>query len=157
MNANSIIIYIKKSLLSKRFLKFSLVGGSGVLVNMLCLYFLTDLFRVYYLISSIVAIEISILSNFLLNNIWTWNDRRKDSIFKRLMKYHITVGFTAIAANWLLLLLLTELGGMHYLLSNVIGISVGMLVNFVLNDLWTFAPHKVKTNHVHVNQQGEVE
>ena len=148
MNSNTFLIYVKRSLFTLRLLKFSLVGGSGVLVNMFCLYLLTELFQIFYIISSIVAIETSILSNFFLNSIWTWNDRKQQSSFNRLLKYHICVGITAIIANWLLLISLTELAGLHYLLSNLIGICIGVLINFVTNDLWTFYPCKSKNKQI---------
>lgn len=102
------------------------------------LYLLTEFFNVLYMISSIFAIEISIISNFLLNDIWTWGERKKKRYYRRFFQYHISAGITAFLANWLLLIFLTEVIGIYYLISNLIGIGVGMLSNFVLNDLWTF-------------------
>ena len=58
-----------------RFIKFNIVGLTGVFVNEGILMLLTSL-GLYYIYSSIVAIEISIISNFLLNDIWTFKDRR---------------------------------------------------------------------------------
>ncbi len=130
--------YIKKNLRNPRVLKFAVVGGSGVLVNMGVLYLLTHYARIHYMVSSIFAIELSILTNFLLNNYWTWRDRMGKSLFRKLLQYHISVGVSAVLANWLLLVFLTEVAGIYYLISNLIGIGVGMLFNFVLNDLWTF-------------------
>ena len=130
--------YVRKNILTPRILKFSVVGVSGVLINMGMLYILTEYFKILYFISSIVAIELSIISNFVLNDIWTWGDRRKKRFLHRILQYHISVGLTAIFANWLILLLLTEVFGVYYLLSNLIGISVGMFSNYILNDVWTF-------------------
>ena len=130
--------YLKTNILRIRILKFGVVGLTGVGVNMGILYLLTEYFHILYIISSIIAIEISILSNFFLNDLWTWGDRIKKSFWERFIQYHISVGLTAILANWLILLLLTELFGIYYLVSNLIGISVGILSNFILNDLWTF-------------------
>ena len=107
-------------------------------VNMLVLYLLTDVFRFHYVASSIIAIEISIISNFLLNSIWTWNDRKTRGFFQKLLQYHITVGMTAILSNFILLIVLTEVFNVHYLFSNLIGIGLGALANFIINDLWTF-------------------
>ncbi len=130
--------YIKKNLRNPRVLKFAVVGGSGVLVNMGVLYLLTHYARIHYMVSSVFAIEFSILTNFLLNNYWTWRDRMGKSFFRKFLQYHISVGVSAVLANWLLLVFLTEVAGIYYLISNLIGIGVGMLFNFVLNDLWTF-------------------
>ena len=56
----------------------------------------------------------------------------------RLLQYHISVALAALLLNWLLLIFLTEVFGVYYLLSNLIGIGIGMIFNFILNDLWTF-------------------
>ena len=121
-----------------RFLKFLTVGGSGVFVNMFTLYLLTEFANLHYFIAGLLAIEISILFNFTLNNLWTWGDRRSASVTTRLLKYHIAAGTTAFLGNWCILILLTELWGVHYLISNFIGIVIGALLNFYVNDLWTF-------------------
>jgi dolichol-phosphate mannosyltransferase len=130
--------YIKSSLLNIRLLKFSVVGISGVGVNMGVLYFLTEHVHIPYLISSIIAIEISIITNFLLNDLWTWKDRIKKKYIYRIIQYHISVGITAVFVNWLLLLILTEVFGLYYLLSNLIGIAMGTFANYIINDVWTF-------------------
>jgi dolichol-phosphate mannosyltransferase len=119
-------------------LKFAVVGLSGVGVNMGMLYILTEYFNILYIISSIIAIEISIITNFFFNDLWTWRDREKKPFWERLVQYHISVGITAILANWLILLILTEFFNIYYLISNLIGIAVGTLANFIVNDLWTF-------------------
>jgi len=74
---------------SKTFLKFGLVGASGVLVNigsfMLCLS--TGMNKY---IASPIAIELSILSNFLFNNYWTFRRRRtKDRVRIKGLKYNL--------------------------------------------------------------------
>jgi dolichol-phosphate mannosyltransferase len=137
-NRNHILAYFKSNILNPRILKFAIVGLSGVGVNMGMLFVLTDYFHIPYLISSILAIEISIISNFFLNDLWTWKDRIKKKYIYRFIQYHISVGITAIFVNWLILLLLTEIFGVYYLLSNLIGIALGTAVNYILNDVWTF-------------------
>jgi dolichol-phosphate mannosyltransferase len=135
---NTIHSYISVNLINTRIIKFALVGLSGILVNMGFLYLLSELLHIYYLIASIIAIEISIISNFFLNDLWTWSDRKKKKLFNRLYQYHISVGLTAIFVNWLLLFILTEVFGIYYLISNLIGIGCGTLFNYILNDVWTF-------------------
>ncbi len=79
-------------LLSPRFLKFCAVGLSGIVVNMGMLYILTELCGLFYLVSSPIAIECSFLSNFFLNDVWTWKgvgDSRATERLKRLGKFHI--------------------------------------------------------------------
>ncbi|MGD9897787.1 MAG: GtrA family protein [Calditrichaceae bacterium] len=136
---SSILTYLRNLFLRPHLLKFSIVGTSGVLVNMFVLYTLTEYFKIYYMISSIIAIELSILANFTLNDAWTWSDRKKSGIYGRIVRYHLSVGIAAVLANGVFLIVLTEMFDVYYLFSNLIGIAVGMLMNFVINDLWTFA------------------
>jgi dolichol-phosphate mannosyltransferase len=93
------------------------------------------------LISSIIAIEISIIANFNLNDIWTWRDvirYARSGYFMRMFKYHVSAGLAAFLGNFILLAALTEIFGLYYIISNLIGIGAGVLVNFLLNNYWTY-------------------
>lgn len=109
-----------------------------MIVNMGVLIFLTEGLGILYALSSLFAIEASIISNFLLNNAWTWSDRRSESLARRVMKYHAVAGVTAMATNWGLLIVLTKFAHLDYRVANLIGIAVGVIINFVLNHVWTF-------------------
>ncbi len=129
---------------TQRFVKFGLVGTWGFLVNMFFLWFLTEKVGVYYLFSSIVAIEISLLNNYVLNDLWTWHDRGKEGkkeYFKRMLQYHVSAS-AATMTNLVVLWILTELFDIYYLASNIFGILCGTLLNFFINDRWTFKHKK---------------
>jgi len=131
--------YIRTGLLTPRFLKFGIVGASGVVVNMGGLYLLKEFAGIPYFVASLIAIELSILSNFTINLLWTWKDRSGEgSLAAKIVRYHVGAGATAVLGNYVILIALTELVGMHYMISNLIGIAVGTLANYVINDLWTF-------------------
>ena len=70
-----------KTFNTKRFLKFCLVGGSGILVNEGLLFLLTEFGGLYYLWSSAIAIEASIITNYILNDFWTFRDRSDEANF----------------------------------------------------------------------------
>jgi len=120
------------------FLRFGLVGLSGVFVNMGFLWFLTEIVGLYYLASSIVAVEASIISNFILNNAWTFRDRSRGIIrLSALFRYNL-VCVGAIAGSTTILYLLTTYAGFYYLLANLLAITVTSLWNFVMNMSWTW-------------------
>ena len=58
----------------RTFIKFCVTGLSGVLVNLGSFQLLTQ-FGVHRYLASPIAIELSIISNFLINNYWTFADR----------------------------------------------------------------------------------
>lgn len=121
----------------RKIIKFGLTGVSGILVNMGVLYLLTHPFGINYKIASPIAIEISILSNFLINNYWTWRDKSSGTFLKKLVKYHTTAAISGVI-NYVILIVLTEHFALHFMLSNFVGIGVGSVINFLLNNFWTF-------------------
>lgn len=123
-----------------RFGKFCLVGGSGVLVNMGLLWALTELAGLYYLVSSAIGIETSIITNFTLNEFFTFADRRSaggKGFFKRLVKFNM-VSLAALALNMGVLWFLTSVVGLYYLISNLFGIAAAVMWNYLVNVLWTW-------------------
>ena len=124
---------------NSRLLKFGIVGLSGVVINMGVLYILSEDVRLPYFISSLMAIELSILTNFVFNLHWTWRDRKNElPVWRKLFRYHIGVAGTAYLVNYVILVGLTEWGGIQYMISNLVGIGVGTIANYVISDRWTF-------------------
>jgi len=123
-----------------RFVKFLAVGLSGVVVNMGALWLLTRFGGLPYYVSSLFAIELSIISNFALNDYFTFADRRNgngNSFLSRLLRFNVTCAVGA-AIQYGLLLLFTSVFGVHYLISNIIGIAAGTLWNYLVNVSWTW-------------------
>jgi len=123
---------------SKEFFKFCVVGTSGVFVNMGLFILLTRVFGIVLEYASPVAIEISIISNFILNNIWTFKSRSGgSSLLKRFFRFHI-VSFFAGIVNYITLLSFVYGLGLIDVIANLIGIAAGTIVNYVLNSRWTW-------------------
>ena len=80
-----------KPFLSRRFAKFGAVGASGVVVNLGTLALLRRA-GVHTNLASAIAIELSILSNFLINHLWTFGDRRDQggaTVGQHLLRFHL--------------------------------------------------------------------
>ena len=141
------IEYIKGKIEPLRLIKFCLVGLTGTLINMGLLWLLTEYARFPYLISAAIAIETAINSNFVFHNFFTFSDRRSPSIklfFLRLLKYNF-ISLVGLAINMGVLWLLTEVSGLHYLLSNLFGIISATLWRYFLNLCWTWKEESGKT------------
>jgi dolichol-phosphate mannosyltransferase len=124
-----------------RMLRFGIVGASGVVVNQGLLMLLHGRFELPLLLSSVVAIETSILSNFALNSRWTWKidlGRSLRSWLLKALQYHAATVVTAFAGNVIILLGLVHLAGVDYRLANLLGIAVGSGLNYALGELWVF-------------------
>jgi dolichol-phosphate mannosyltransferase len=120
---------------TRQFVKFSMVGGSGVIVNSALLYFLHEWFHVRLLIASPIAVEAAIINNFFWNNQWTFRSASVD--LKRFAKFNlVSLGGLAITTGGLYYL--TEAHKIHYLIANLIAIGVATIWNFGINFLWTW-------------------
>ena len=117
-------------------MKFLIVGGSGVVINEGLLAILTEIYSVHVSVAGVIAIESSIVSNFLLNNFWTWRDNRHKPFVMRLIQYHY-VALIAGGVNYLVLIGLSNMG-LHHLIANLVGIAFGTIINFLVNNYWTF-------------------
>ncbi len=122
----------------RRLVRFGLVGLSGVFVNMGFLWLLTEVMGFYYILSSLVAVELSIISNFLLNNAWTFRDRSLGVVrLTALARYNLVCAGAIVGSTTILYLLTTHMGA-HYLVANLIAITVTSLWNFAANAAWTW-------------------
>ncbi|AEC51491.1 dolichol-phosphate mannosyltransferase [Pyrococcus sp. NA2] len=113
-----------------RLIRFSLVGLSGILVNEGFLWLFVRL-GLSKEIAVIPSTELSIINNFIWNDLWTFRDIRKGSIFARFVKFHLAALVGAVAqflVYWLLLFL-----GVHYLLANLFGIGASFLIRYIFN------------------------
>ena len=120
----------------RRFIKFNLVGLSGVVVNEGLLVLLA-LDGVYYVYASAVAIEVSIISNFLLNDFWTFRDRRHGRMATRLLKFNGLM-IIGLVVNLAILFAGTEYLGINYAVSNLVGIGAAFLVRYWLSVEYTW-------------------
>ena len=147
LNARQQIDYLKHiySLMRRtgellRFIKFCLVGISGIGVNMGLLWLLTEVAGLFYLLSAAISIETSVVSNFILNDFFTFPDRRlpgAKSFFSRLVKYNL-VCVAGLAVNMGVLWLLTDVFGIYYLIANLFGIAAATLWNYTLSTWWAW-------------------
>ncbi|WP_410509786.1 glycosyltransferase family 2 protein [Methanosarcina hadiensis] len=121
----------------KKLTRFGLVGLSGVFVNTGLLYLFTEYLGLYYLIASGIAIEISILNNFLLNDCWTFKIKDEPDLyiqnwFHRFFSFQC-VSIVGLLINMGILYFLTDFFGIYYLISNFIGILIVFFWNYLVN------------------------
>lgn len=134
-----------RRIFSRRFLKFGIVGASGTVINMGLLYIAqeyvfdgvasTDL-RLN--LSLAVAIFFATVNNFFWNRSWTWADRRQHHDRPMLVQFgqytascSVSIALQAVFTNLLA-------PHVYYLIGNLIAIAMSSVLNFLLNDLWTF-------------------
>jgi len=120
--------------------RFYTVGASGLLVNYLVsLLFADAIINFWYIHATVIGIAISMSSNFILNKIWTFEDRNFEAK-KTLAQYGKFVGFSSLGA-------LIQLGMVYVLVDNyqvmypialILAVIIAASSNFILNKKWTF-------------------
>jgi dolichol-phosphate mannosyltransferase len=119
-------------------LKFALVGLLGVLVNLFFFIFLLRI-GINKFIASPIAIELSIINNFLLNNYWTFKRKNSsDNLLLKGLKFK-SVSLLALAISYTTFLLLSfAFPKGQPAIQQAIAIVPATLVNYFLNSYWTF-------------------
>ncbi|MEO1429806.1 MAG: glycosyltransferase [Cyanobacteria bacterium J06632_19] len=122
-----------------KFIRFGMVGLSGVFVDMAILYLLSDSNTLALPLtrSKIIAGEIAIFNNFFWNDAWTfadvamkqkgWNQR-----LKRFLKFNI-ICLAGLVINVLVLNLVFNFVISNRYIANLIAIAVATLWNFWVN------------------------
>ena len=125
------------------FVKFCLTGLSGVVVNLGSFHLLLEL-GVHKFLASPIAIEISVISNFFLNNYWTFADRDLSSRKRmRGLRFHI-VSLVALLVSYSTFVVLSVLlPTVDPVWLQGCGIAPGTLVNYILNSYWTFREERL--------------
>ena len=121
-----------------RWAKFSAVGATGILVQAIALAVLLRLIGLHYLVATALAVEASVLHNFVWHRRWTWRDREQSRWLAMLVRFNLTSGMLSLAGN--LLLMFVFVGGMklNANLANLITIAICSLINFTLADRFVF-------------------
>lgn len=130
-----------------RFIRFCIVGGIGVLVDMTILRFLTDTWPGLSLgAAKLVSGEAALTHNFVWNEVWTFHDladqqRSLHARLRRLLHFHWICGIGIGIAIPLLYIFSRGLG-LPLWLANGLSIVLATLWNFLMNARlnWRTAP-----------------
>jgi putative flippase GtrA len=131
-----------------RILRFYVVGGIGVAVQLAVLGTLTHGFGVNYVLATIAGVETAIIHNFLWHDRWTWGCRiyanpTRESRLRRFWKFNGSTGVIAIVTNAIMTPILVELAGISPMVANLIAIASGSAATFLASNNFVFAGKEV--------------
>ena len=145
MGMKVLAVKMMKEFEVSRFLKFCTVGAGGVVVNMFFFWLFYKKLGMYSLVASFLAIQLAIINNFLWNDKWTWKERRKPGageFSKRLAKFAFASNLVSALGNLVGVFVFLNLLKWYYLFSNFLAISLGVILNFLVNHYWTYSQNK---------------
>lgn len=113
------------------YFKFAIIGGTGAVLNSVVLYALTEYLGMFYIFSSLVAIETAILFMFFLNNSFTFKETKSSlrEVSSGILLSNLIRSVGTII-NIALLWLFTNYLGIYYILSNLMAIFIASVVNY---------------------------
>ena len=122
----------------RTFIRFALVGASGTVVN-LGVFAVALHAGLNKYVASAVAIELSIIWNFFLNNYWTFAARKtRDRTRIKGLKYNL-VSLVTLAVSFATFSLMSVLvPRVPAMVDQFVGIIPAVLLNYFLNSYWTF-------------------
>jgi putative flippase GtrA len=120
--------------------RFVVVGAFTAGVQMVLLWLFVDVGGLNYLVGAVVAIELTIVMTYVLNNAWTFRAIQNTGwggYLTGLVKTNVVRG-TAIPIQLAVLFVLVEWRSVPYLFANAVAIVVSGLYRFVLDARWTW-------------------
>ena len=127
---------VRPATITRRFQKFLLVGAIGLAVNQGALFALVAQAGLAVAMASPLAIFLSMIVTFSLNERWTWQDRGHGRILHRALLYG-SINSGGLLINWLTLVSLHRMG-LDYLVANLVGAGIAAVWNFSLNHSLTW-------------------
>ena len=123
-----------------RLWRFFVVGVLAAGLQSALLWTFVEVGDLYYVLAAVVAIEITILSQYVLNNAWTFDDRSNDgtrAFLGGLLRTNVVRG-TAIPIQTGLLFVFVDALGVMYLVANVVAIFLSGFYRYFLDARWTW-------------------
>ena len=124
-----------------RFGRFGLVGFIGALLQVTLVFLLTKYVGILGAAATLLAVEITILHNFVWHEHFTWKHRgpkNSRQFALRLWRFHAGNGFVSLAGNTILTYYLVERLKAPVLPAAIGAIVFCALANFLIADRWVF-------------------
>jgi dolichol-phosphate mannosyltransferase len=116
------------------FVKFGLVGISGILINSLALAFFSGALEIGVLLGAALATQFSTLWNFILTESFVFDSEHGSEGKLKRAAFFFAMNNAALALRGPMLFVLHDKLSIHYLLANLISLVALMVLRFVTAD-----------------------
>jgi dolichol-phosphate mannosyltransferase len=123
-----------------RFLLFSMIGALGVGTHLLTLWFATHVLLVAFALAQSAATVVAMTGNFLLNNLFTYRDRRLRGrrLWTGLVSFYAVCGAGAAANVGVAAYLVVD--HHSWWLAGLAGAAVSVVWNYAMSSIFTWSP-----------------
>ncbi|MFA4852530.1 MAG: GtrA family protein [Bacteroidales bacterium] len=119
-----------------KFLKFGIVGASGMIVDFSLTYLFKEIVKIQKYVANAIGFTVAATTNYFLNRIWTFHDTAPE-ITVQYIKFFI-ISLIGLGINTLILYILVNNYKKNFYLSKLFAIGVVMVWNFSINLIFTF-------------------
>jgi len=120
-----------------KFLKFGLVGFSGLFIDFGFTYLFKEKFKVQKYIANAIGFTLAATSNYVLNRNWTFQSTNPDIALE--YGEFIIISMIGLGINTLILWLLVSRFKLNFYFAKVFAIGVVTVWNFLANAFFTFS------------------
>jgi putative flippase GtrA len=124
-----------------RFLRFSIAGATGFVVQIAVVVLLASWAGMNYLAATAIAVEAAIIINYLWHERYTWRDRPAMTArgrWLRLGRFNAMTATTSILGSLVLTAILVESFKLRPIDANVVSVAVLAVINFIGADTLVF-------------------
>jgi putative flippase GtrA len=119
-----------------KFIKFGVVGFSGVFVDFGVTWLLKEQLKVNQYVANTCGFLCAVVSNFILNRLWTFQDSNPD-VMLQFGKF-LVLSLVGLGLNNLFIYFMTEKYKTNFYVAKLLATGVVMIWNFWANSRFTF-------------------
>jgi putative flippase GtrA len=120
----------------RQFVKFGIVGTSGVVIDWSAFYIFNHYLGVFYLTSKVLSFSLAVINSYIWNRRWTFrseNPRKAKEFTKFILAASVGLGL-----NTLIFYISVQKFHLSYFPSLLIATAIVTFWNFTINKLWVF-------------------
>ena len=134
------ICYAKTDSTALQIFRYLFVGGISFVVDYAILFFLKEYCAVNYLLAAGLAFCGGVVANFIFTKILVFKMILQNKMWERLIFFMIC--FAGLFYTEIIMYILTDLWGMHYLLSKIVATVIVFFWNFFAKKLILYRTQK---------------
>jgi putative flippase GtrA len=120
-----------------KFIKFCIVGFSGVFIDFGTTYFFKEVLKVQKYIANAIGFTLAATTNYILNRVWTFHSTNP-KVFLEFSRFFV-IALIGLGINSTIIWLMNGKFKVNFYLSKLVATVVVTLWNFLINAYFTFA------------------
>jgi len=120
-----------------KFIKFSLVGFSGVFVDFVTTAFCKEILKIQKYVANTFGFVLAASTNYILNRIWTFHSNNPNIMLEFTRFFMISL--IGLGINLLIIWIMSGKFKVNFYISKLVATLVVVLWNFLINAYYTFA------------------